>query len=225
MTHSVIKTILNLFLKPECPLCDRSAEVDLCRYCEQQLLECQFEDGPQFSEDVPIFIWGRYGGILKRAIAALKYNGNPQIAKTLGYCLAEGWLNSINQVPHNLTVVPIPLHVAKLKKRGFNQAELLAKGFCDITGLPIKPHGLKRVKDTEALHNLSPKQRRQNLQNALRVGKDYPRPPNSVLILDDIYTTGATINAAIEAFKVKNIKVSGVVALATTRSPNYQLDN
>lgn len=219
MTNSILKSVFNLFFKPECPLCARPTDQEFCQYCQQQLLECQFPHPGLFPGQVPIFVWGHYGGVLKRAIAALKYDGNPQIAKMLGYCLAEGWLNTVNRVPQNLVVVPIPLHPDKLKKRGFNQAELLGRGFCEITGLPMKPHGLQRVKNTEALHGLSRQQRYQNLQGALRVGKNQLPPRSSVLIIDDIYTTGATINAAIQALKLKKIQVVGVVALATTASP------
>ncbi|CDM95489.1 MAG: ComF family protein [Limnospira sp. PMC 1291.21] len=219
MTNSILQSVLNLFLKPECPICARPTDQEFCRYCEQQLLECQFTHGGMFPGEVPIFVWGRYGGVLKQAIAALKYDGNPQIAKMLGYCLAEGWLDTVKRVPQNLVVVPIPLHPAKLKQRGFNQAELLGRGFCEITGLSMKPHGLQRLKNTEALHGLSRPERYQNLQGALRVGKDPLPPRSSVLIIDDIYTTGATVNAAIQAFKLRKIKVAGVVALATTASP------
>ncbi|MEB3887066.1 ComF family protein [Lyngbya sp. CCY1209] len=219
MAHPALKTVLNLFFKPECPLCGRPAETEFCRYCQTQLLRCQFPEGGEFPGDVPVFVWGRYGGALKRAIAALKYDGNPQIARQLGCWLADGWLGTQETLPKNLTVVPIPLHPDKLKKRGFNQAELLARGFCELTGLSLKPHGLERVRDTEALHGLSSAERQKNLQNALRVGKDRPPRPNSVLILDDIYTTGATVNAALRAFKTHRIPVAGVVALATTNTP------
>jgi ComF family protein len=219
MVHSVLQNLLNLFLKPECPLCGRPAETEFCQYCQTQLLRCQFPRGGEFPGEVPIFVWGRYGGALKRAIAALKYDGNPHIARPLGYWLADGWLGNSNTPPKSLSVVPIPLHPDKLKRRGFNQAELLARSFCELTGFSLQPNGLERVRDTEALHGLSAEDRRQNLQNALRLGKDCRRRPKAVLILDDIYTTGATANAAIRAFQSERIPVAGVVALATTQSP------
>lgn len=118
-----------------------------------------------------------------------------------------------------VTVVPIPLHPAKLKKRGFNQAELLAKSFCELTGLSLSSHGLERIKQTEALHELSPDQRLKEMQSVFNIGQDFRRrpPQGSVLILDDIYTTGATVKSAISQFQKSGISVAGIVAIATTQ--------
>jgi ComF family protein len=216
-----VKTLLNLFLKPNCPLCNRPANTELCDYCQRQLLRCRFPLGTEFSAEIPICVWGQYKDVLKRTIAALKYNYHTELAKPLGYGLAETWLSTPQSRLTSVTVVPIPLHAAKLKKRGFNQAELLAKSFCELTGLSLSSQGLERIKETEALHELSPEQRLQEMQNVFNLGSDFRRrrPPGFVLILDDIYTTGATVKAAIETFKISGIPVAGVVAIATTQKP------
>ena len=216
-----MKTILNFFLKPNCPLCDRPAKAELCDYCERQLLRCQFPKEVEFAGQVPLKVWGQYKDVLKRAIAALKYNNHTELAKPLGYLLAESWLLTLPSAVDPLTVVPIPLHAAKLKKRGFNQAELLARGFCELTNLPLFPHGLERLADTEALHGLSPQERQQKMKDVFRLGREFcdRRFSGSVLILDDIYTTGATVNAAIQTFQKAGIPVAGIVAIATTQKP------
>ncbi|MBE9144384.1 ComF family protein [Planktothrix mougeotii] len=214
----MMKALLNLFLKPNCPLCNRPANTELCDYCQRQLLRCRFPQGTKFATEIPLCVWGQYKDVLKRAIAALKYNHHTELAKPLGYGLAETWLSTPREMS-SVTVVPIPLHATKLKKRGFNQAELLAKSFCEITGLSLAAHGLERIKDTEALHELSPEQRFKKMQSVFNLGQDFRRrrPPGSVLILDDIYTTGATIKAAIDQFQHAKIPVVGVVAIATTQ--------
>ncbi|HAN73534.1 MAG TPA: ComF family protein [Planktothrix sp. UBA8407] len=214
-----MKAILNLFLKSNCPLCDRPANTELCDYCERQLLRCRFPPGVKFSSEVPLCVWGQYKDVLKRAIAALKYNYHTQLAKPLGYGLAETWLSTSWSGISSATVVPIPLHPSKLKQRGFNQAELLAKSFCEFTGLSLSSHGLERIKQTEALHELTPDQRLQEMQNVFNLGKDFRRrsPKGSVLILDDIYTTGATVKSAISELQKSGISVAGVVAIATTQ--------
>jgi len=168
---------------------------------------------------VPLWVWGQYKDVLKRAIAALKYNHHTQLAKPLGYGLAETWLLTPGLGISPVTVVPIPLHPDKLKKRGFNQAELLAKSFCQFTGLSLSAHGLERIKQTEALHELSPDQRFKEMQSVFNLGRDFRRrpPKGSVLILDDIYTTGATVKSAISELEKSGISVAGVVAIATTQ--------
>lgn len=220
-----MKTILNFFLKSNCPLCDRPAKTELCDNCERQLLRCQFPKEVEWGGEVQIKVWGHYKDVLKRAIAALKYQHHTELAKPLGYLLAESWLLTPQSALSPLIVVPIPLHPAKLKKRGFNQAELLAQGFCEFTGLPLSAHGLERLKETEALHQLSPQEREQKMQNVFGLGRDFRRGrcSGSVLILDDIYTTGATVNAAIQTFKQAGISVAGIVAIATTQTPKPKL--
>lgn len=215
-----VKSFLNLFLKSNCPLCQRPATSDLCTYCRQQLLGCRLADPAAFwDSQKAVFVWGEYGGVLKRAIAALKYNDRPELAKPLGYWMAEAWLNFPELAIDNLTVVPIPLHKEKLKQRGFNQAELLAESFCELTGLPLQRHGLERIKYTEALFQLSIAQRQAQMKDALILGKDFRRrlPGDRVLLVDDIYTSGTTVRSAIQVLKQSGISVYGTVALASPR--------
>ncbi|MGK7901282.1 MAG: ComF family protein [Hormoscilla sp.] len=216
-----LESFLNLFLKSNCPLCGRPADRELCPSCDRSLLRCQFTNPGQFWEgQLPVFVWGRYGGILKQAIAALKYEKQPQLARPLGTWLAQAWMKS----PHSqvkTVVVPIPLHADKRKQRGFNQAELLAESFCQYTGLPLNRRGLERVRATQPLFGLSLTERQELLADALSVGKSLTQKrPQRVLLLDDIYTTGTTVGEAARVLDRQGISVYGVVAIATTnKSP------
>lgn len=214
----LVRSFLNLFLKSECPLCHRSADRELCPYCFRQLQHCQLADPGQFWDSQKrVFVWGEYSGTLKRAIAAFKYENNPQLGKPLGCWLAQAWLNYSELAIDNLTVVPIPMNREKLKKRGFNQAELLAESFCELTNLPLRRQGLERVKDTKPLFELSLQQRQSEMKDALILGKDFRRrlPRDRVLLVDDIYTSGTTVKEAIKVLKQSGISVYGTVALAT----------
>jgi ComF family protein len=118
----------------------------------------------------------------------------------------------------HFTVVPIPMHPAKQRQRGFNQAELLARYFCDRTRFSLEVNGLQRVRQTEAQFNLSVQQRQQNLDNAFSLGQKFlKRPPSApVLLLDDIYTTGATALSAAQTLQQHGIQVQGIIVLAKT---------
>jgi ComF family protein len=216
-----IKAFLNFFLKPNCPLCHRPAEICFCSDCQTQLQDCQFPPGLCWTRDIPVFVWGRYDGALKQAITKLKYHNFPQIAQPLGEQLGEAWLDTAESTLSQLVVVPIPMFPAKQKKRGFNQAELIARSFCQVTGLPLKVNGLKRVRNTTAQFSLSAKERQKNLKSAFSLGKDFKRrhPRGGVILVDDIFTSGATVKAAIQTLKRAKIPVAGVVAVATTRQP------
>jgi ComF family protein len=212
------KSLLNIFLASNCPLCQRPTTQEFCQDCTRQLQRCQRQNYcDRSSAQLPVFAWGVYGGALKRAIAALKYENQPQIAQSLGYWLAEAWLNS--NAAKSLIVVPIPLHTHKLDKRGYNQATLLAQSFCQITGLSLQQHGLERVRDTTAQFELSAKERAKNLTKAFALGSAFRRhaPAKPILILDDIYTTGTTVNSAAQTLRHAGIAVYGVVAIAATQ--------
>ena len=215
----IFKNLLSLFLKSSCPLCQRPTPRELCPYCIKQIQSCH-KQNPAYlwKQPLPIFVWGNYGGAVKRAIAALKYENQRQIGYLLGQWLGESWLLHSPQPQKQLLVVPIPMHPKKQKQRGFNQAALIAEGFCNVTGYKLKINGLERIKETEAQFNLSPTQRQQNLAGAFVLGKDLRRPPNiPVLLVDDIYTTGATVKAAVQTLEKHQIKVLGVAAVATTK--------
>jgi ComF family protein len=167
-------------------------------------------------EALPVVAWGEYGGALKRAIATLKYNNHPELARPLGLWLAASWQNAPLTTHKAITVVPIPMHPEKVAQRGFNQAELIAQAFCEATGLPLKRHGLARIQATEAQFKLSPLAREQNLAEAFGLGQDFlrRRPVGTVLLVDDIYTTGATVRSAARALRQQQISVCGVAAVA-----------
>jgi predicted amidophosphoribosyltransferase len=140
--------------------------------------------------------------------------------------LAEAWLatHPIPQ-PQNLTVIPIPMHPDKQSQRGFNQAELLAVHFCELTRMPLMRQGLERNRDTIAQFHLSPTERERNLVDAFTLGQSLRRlkQRRSVLLLDDIYTTGATVRSAITTLNQQDIPVQGVIVVAQTLQERSKL--
>lgn len=209
--------LLNLFLQSPCPLCQRPAGEFFCGYCQKQLQSYQLKNHQEFwGGDLPLFVWGTYQGTVKQAIAALKYNNHPELARPLGTWLGTAWRQAA-PIKSKCLVVPIPMYADKQKQRGFNQAELLAESFCQITGYKLRSHALIRVKETKAQFSLSTQEREKNLQAAFKLGKEGQHLQYPVLLLDDIYTTGATARAAKEILQQNGINVAGIVALTTTK--------
>lgn len=223
---NILKSLLNLFLHINCPLCERSTPNEICSYCVQQL-QIHRHQNPSFlwKQPLPIFAWGVYSGALKRAIAATKYENQPQIARILGQWLGKAWLfDSPPLDVQQILVVPIPLHSDKLKSRSYNQAALIAEGFSQITGCKLL-NILERVKNTQVQYGLSPTQREKNLRDAFVVKKAGPNRLNTkVLLVDDIYTTGATANSARAALVQSSISVLGIAVVAGTPIPQNRLN-
>jgi len=214
-----LKGLLNFFLQSNCPLCQRQTAKELCQDCARQMQHQKLPDPSKLWQgQLPVFAWGAYGGTLKRAIAALKYENQPQLARPLGHWLAKSWLSS-QFAAKALIVVPIPLHANKQKQRGYNQAALLAQSFCDTTGLYLQQMGLERIRATEAQFGISAKDREKNLAMAFGLGSGFRRhrPALPVLLFDDVYTTGATARSAAQTLQQQDIPVCGVVALSASR--------
>lgn len=166
-----------------------------------------------------LFSWGVYDGALKRAIASCKYDRHREIATLLGATMGEDWprdasVRGIFKDLTKLSVIPIPIHPQRRQERGFNQAEVLARSFCLEIGSRCFPHALRRIKNTKPQIQTKSKQERQsNLEQAFAVGQ-VSELSQSVILLDDIYTSGATVREAIAVLKTSNIDVTAVVVLA-----------
>ncbi|NEQ49106.1 MAG: ComF family protein [Leptolyngbya sp. SIO3F4] len=165
---------------------------------------------------LPVFAWGQYQGVLKQALALLKYGNQNELGFWLGCQLGEHWLqngyhNMISQQP---VVIPIPLHTQKLQQRGYNQAALIAQGFCRITGLPLLENGLTRIRATSAMHSLNAQERNINLAKAFQLGTRLPSVRSPILIIDDIYTTGSTAHAATIPLTREGYNIIGITTVA-----------
>ncbi|MGF1540700.1 MAG: ComF family protein [Pleurocapsa sp.] len=209
----MFKQLLSVFLESRCLLCDRATGETICLYCQRKLSSYQ-GDNHSWQGDLPIFAWGKYDGSLKRAIAKLKYEGQSEIGKILGKWLGQTWKQNNLISGRNISVIPIPLHPEKLKTRGYNQAKIIAEGFCQETGYYLQPNSLTRVRNTKAMFELNALERISNLNNAFALGDRLP--PYPVLILDDIYTSGTTVREATRVLRQHRVKVIGVVIVAQT---------
>ncbi len=218
--HQLTDRLLSLFLKSNCPLCDRTAEDIFCLYCQRQLQAARLTQPDRYWQgDLPLFAWASYEGTIKQSMAKLKYDGIRSIGDRYGEWLGTSWQQSPpSNIPPKLIAVPIPLHSEKLHTRGFNQAELIARSFCQITGHKLDL-SLQRTRSTVAQFGLSKSARAENVAGAFTLAQPTSlKPGSTVLLIDDIYTTGATVREAAAALREKQIHVCGVAVIATGRN-------
>ncbi len=212
---------LDWWIVPPCPLCQRTAKAVFCQDCQNKLQVDRISTWPMTTTPWPLYAWGIHRGGLRRAIYQLKYEGQRRIGPVLGEWLGARWVET--RQPRSgsrraygpdypdYTVVPIPLHAERLRQRGYNQAALISQAFCEWTGLRHLAKALVRVRATAAQHELNPLQRQHNLAGAFAL-KHAPATP--VLLVDDIYTTGSTLQAAQEVLAAAGIPVAGVIVVA-----------
>jgi ComF family protein len=148
---------------------------------------------------------------LREIIHHLKYSDRVSLAKVLGGILKD----CLDSGPFEGTeLLPVPLHGSRLRQRGFNQAELLAKGL----GRPVNSNLLRRKKNTPTQTGLSRNQRRRNLSGAFEVRGT---PANTVILVDDVYTTGSTANEISRTLKRAGTKRVEVLTIARVTKDIY----
>lgn len=135
-----------------------------------------------------------YHGPLREAIHHFKYRHADMLAEPLGAFLANRcWVDGLVTAPVDV-VVPVPVPVARERARGFNQAALLAAPVAALRGLPLLRTALRRVRGTPPQVGLSPQARRRNLVGAFAVTEPDTVRARRVLLVDDVFTTGATVS-------------------------------
>lgn len=140
-----------------------------------------------------------YDSYIKRSIYLYKYGGRKEYGVFFGQSMAKvlkEWLISIK--PDG--IVPIPLHAKRFKERGYNQAAVMARSLGKASGIPVYDGYLKRNISTKAQKNLSRTKRQNNLKNAFIIGSNDVKL-NTAILIDDIYTTGATIDSAAKCLR------------------------
>ena len=212
-----MQPILKLLARSTCALCKRSSSEVLCVYCLKALDSEQRSTALVQTEPMKLWAWGEYYGLLERLLVLVKYEGRKDVGFFLGNKLGSCWQQANPLGGVKLRVVPVPISAERRKTRGYNQTELLAQSFCRWTGCTLDSQSLRRTRDTQAQFGLSPKARQENLQEAF-LWKNSSQPQNTgVLLLDDIYTTGATLNEIQAVLAKAHVPVLGAVVMAAPR--------
>jgi ComF family protein len=171
--------------------------------------------------------YGSYEGGLRELIHLLKYSGIRPAANVLGRMLAEaitGLEPSLDEAglfdEGSIVVVPVPLHKAKSRQRGFNQAELIArtalKFYPARQRLQLAPDLLLRSRETSSQIGLTSHQRRANLRGAFAVGRRSEITGREVILVDDVYTTGATATECARVLRRAGARKVWVATVART---------
>ena len=196
-----------------CPACQLTVEPILLPFCPRcgtpidpllPLCHCQ-------GNAIPVVAAGVFTGPLREAVHRLKYNGQtaggPALAELLRPCLSLAAGNSL--------LVPVALHPARLRERGYNQSAILARALAAAPG-QLAEGALRRVRRTDAQASLSASERARNVDGAFRAD---PRicAGRAIILIDDVCTTGATLRAAAEALRDAGAaEVSAAVLAAAT---------
>lgn len=225
----MIEFIWDVLFPRRCALCDGVLPVGerlRCQKCgnaviyigEDYCMKCgkPVREGEEFCADCAgretSYESGRalflYDSLMQKSISRFKYHGRCEYAQFYGeelYKRFGGWVRSVS--PDAL--IPVPIHKKRYQKRGYNQAELVAKELGKRSGIPVISDYLERRKNTLPQKELSERERFSNLYDAFcvrSVTRELYNNLNCVIIIDDIFTTGSTIEACSKTLRVQGIE-------------------
>lgn len=196
----------------------------VCNHCYLTLPKSNFhrEENNElervFTGRVPVDKAGSYylfekSGKVQKLLHDIKYKGNKAFAEQLGVWYAQS-LKDCNEIAKADVIIPVPLHPKKQKQRGFNQSEEFAKGLSKEFGIEIDTNNLFRNQFTETQTRKKKFERWENVKDKFELKDPAALQNKTVVLVDDVITTGATIDACYEALKnIPGIKVS-VLSLA-----------
>lgn len=186
---------LQFIHEPRCCVCGRQLQredEELCGNCQRH----------RFSFD-----WGisllEYNDAAARSAAMFKYGGRPEYLEYYGEEVLKRCGRELSEMNAD-AIIPVPLHKDRFRKRGYNQAEVLSRVIASGLGIPVLNDVLVRQRKTKALKELNSSQRLKNLSDAFAV-KQVPAGIESVLLVDDIFTSGATIEACTRKLRAAGI--------------------
>lgn len=224
--------ILQLLFPRRCPVCDNIVTPFGEKICRRCLLRLKLLTPPwcmkcgkklltegEFCVDCQRkkhkYVRGRalyeYGSVVT-AVYRMKYGRRQEYAAFFGEEMAC-YLGEFIRKCKPDALIPVPLHRKRKKSRGYNQAELLAKAMGRCLDIPVKTDLVRRVKNTTPLKYQNPSERQNNLKKAFNIAQNDVKL-NTIIIVDDIYTTGSTIDELTEVFMQHGVKNVYYVALA-----------
>ena len=236
--------LLDLIYPPKCIICNEillpGVQIDICSECYKKVpfigdkIICEICGQPlniTFGQNQCLDCRGQhyyfekciapceYKGVMRQAIVKFKFYGKRQYGKTLGKLMVE----RLNQVQTSMTydmIIYTPMHRKRLMKRGYNQAKLLAAVIGKEINCPVGKDILLKIKDTSPQSILSRKQRLINLKNVFCLNPRADIKGKTLLLVDDVYTTGTTVNECAKLLKTAGAKQVFVATVAVGKGLN-----
>jgi ComF family protein len=232
------RALIDFFFPLHCPLCGKIlGENSLDRPCPSCLAQIKFFSHPccprcglgfhttwgedhlcsacltehwDFSKARSL---GPYEGLMAEVISRFKFRGSSRLAKPLGTLLAEYQDSEFLFSEFDL-ILPVPLHPQRLRERGFNQSLLLARRISRVHSILLDFTALQRIRHTQPQTELSGPERKKNIRGAFEVEKSAILSGKRILLIDDVFTTGATVQECSKVLLKAGAKQVDVLTLA-----------
>ena len=207
--------LLDIIYPPVCGICDKINKKSLCKKCEIKIKPYQINEiekikNKSFDYQIKIL---KYENIIRDKIINYKFNEKAYLYKTFAKIILKnkkiyGFLKKYD------IIMCVPMHIKKKMLRGYNQSELIAKELAKKLQIEKQFNNLIKIKDTKKQSTLTKEQRKTNLKNAFQIKNSEKVKNKKVILFDDIYTTGSTVEECSKVLKRVGVSSIAVVTLA-----------
>ncbi len=223
---SFLQILVDFIYTPACIQCNQRLDHRglICEPCKNKILNAMkphFQMGKgdfyHLQEDIffdKVITFWNYTPDMEQLIFQMKYQRKKKLGLLLGQILGKT-LQTVYHCGEDCIIVPVPLHKVRCRERGYNQSEILCKGMGDYIVAPIQCDCLIRCRHTSTQTKLSAQERQENVKDAFGVSKSCDVKGKTIVLVDDVITTGATVNNC--AACLKKAGVQKVVGIALAR--------
>ena len=213
---NLLEKILEYIFLPSCGICNKLGEGYLCENCGKELekykLELVEDEKIKGIQVEKIYLF-KYLGIIRRKIIEYKFNDKPYLYKMFCKTIIEN-KKTCEFIKSYDIIIPVPIYKKRKKSRGYNQSELISREIAKKLNLQMFNNVLIKISNNEMQSKLNRKQRLKNVKNVYKIINKEKITNKDVIIFDDIYTTGSTINECISVLKKAKVNKIGVLILA-----------
>ena len=208
--------LINLIYPNVCGICDKISNSSICKKCELMINDIikwkvEYYKDKNFTKHFYLF---DYKGVVRENIINYKFNDKSYLYRTFLEIILK------NKKIHDFLkkydiIIPVPIHKKRKNERGYNQSELIAKEISNkILNLKFENKVVEKIKNTLPQSSLTKKQREENVQNVYKIINKEKIENKKIIIFDDIYTTGSTVNAIAKILKENGAKEVSVLTIA-----------
>lgn len=203
----LFKQLLDFIYKKRCYFCKNALSGKrMCDKCFNKIPKFPYKCIKRI-KNIEIYCVTLYKDETQKLIRAVKYHDQKDLAYYQAKMMYDFWVK-VENPNREFFIVPVPMHPEREKERQYNHMELVAQEFVKLAGenYKIEKNLIKRIKNTKPQYNLSKKEREENLKDAFALCENYQDFQNKkILIFDDIFTTGSTMQEMIKTFKDKGV--------------------
>ena len=212
--------ILDYIYPTVCGICGKLCDEQICKKCEINLIrkinvgidDYTFDSEKYFDEHIYIF---SYHGIMRDKILEYKFKEKNYLYKMFSKIIINN-KKICEKIEDYDIIIPVPIHKNRNLERGYNQCELIAKQISKQTGIDLNSNGLEKIKNIVAQSTLTREKREENTKNAYICTNEELIKNKNILIFDDVYTTGSTVNECSKVLKCAGAKNIGILTIFKT---------